>query len=32
MLGWIVLILLVWVAICWFSTYMALNKLNFLKR
>ena len=32
MLGWIVVILLVWVAICWGITYIALRRLNFLKR
>ncbi len=32
MLGWIVLILLVWCAICWSATYVALSRLNFLKR
>ncbi|KAL0051690.1 hypothetical protein WJX82_000289 [Trebouxia sp. C0006] len=32
MLGWIVLILLAWCAICWSATYVALSRLNFLKR
>lgn len=32
MLGWIVVILVVWVGICWVFTYVALTKLNFLKR
>ncbi|KAL0021570.1 hypothetical protein WJX77_010078 [Trebouxia sp. C0004] len=32
MLGWIVVILLVWTGICWAVTYIALTKLNFLKR
>ncbi|KAL3141609.1 hypothetical protein ABBQ32_004850 [Trebouxia sp. C0010 RCD-2024] len=32
MLGWIVVILLVWVAICWALTFVCLTKLNFLKR
>ena len=32
MLGWIVLILVVWVFINWTATYFALSKLNYLKR
>ncbi|DBA79271.1 TPA: hypothetical protein ACH3X2_007820 [Trebouxia sp. C0005] len=32
MLGWIVLILVAWIFINWTATYLALSKLNFLKR
>ncbi|KAL3160198.1 hypothetical protein ABBQ32_010959 [Trebouxia sp. C0010 RCD-2024] len=32
MLGWIVLILVAWCGICWGATYLALSRLNFLKR
>ena len=32
MLGWIVLILVAWIFIYWTATYLALSKLNFLKR